>query len=137
MSSVVLATAGYDHTIRFWEATSGICYRTVQYADSQVNKLEITSEKQFIAAAGNSNVKLFEVNSNDPQPVLSYDGHAGNVTAVGFQKDSKWMYTGVRRAVLCAWRVCCVTPLCAHAARARALPARRNGFSGAVDFGRA
>ena len=52
MSSVVLATAGYDHTIRFWEATSGICYRTVQYADSQVNKLEITSEKQFIAAAG-------------------------------------------------------------------------------------
>lgn len=36
MSSVVLATAGYDHTIRFWEATSGICYRTLQYADSQV-----------------------------------------------------------------------------------------------------
>lgn len=77
-SSVVLATAGYDHTIRwtqcriwfaparlsiptcgrprrrchcllqraeftcprlpcrFWEATSGICYRTLQYADSQV-----------------------------------------------------------------------------------------------------
>jgi hypothetical protein len=33
---VVLATAGYDHTIRFWEATSGICYRTLQYPDSQV-----------------------------------------------------------------------------------------------------
>eukprot|EP00882_Tetradesmus_deserticola_P029429 GHRQ01032964.1.p1 GENE.GHRQ01032964.1~~GHRQ01032964.1.p1 ORF type:complete len:129 (+),score=54.08 GHRQ01032964.1:857-1243(+) len=94
MSSVVLATAGYDHTIRFWEATSGICYRTLQYADSQVNKLEITSEKQYIAAAGNSQVRLFEVNSNDPQPVISYEGHQGNVTAVGFQKDSKWMYTG-------------------------------------------
>ncbi len=38
MSSVVLATAGYDHTIRFWEATSGICYRTLQYADSQVRR---------------------------------------------------------------------------------------------------
>ena len=36
-SQVVLATAGYDHTIRFWEATSGICYRTLQYADSQVS----------------------------------------------------------------------------------------------------
>jgi WD40 repeat protein len=94
MSSVVLATAGYDHTIRFWEATSGICYRTLQYADSQVNKLEITSEKQYIAAAGNSQVRLFEVNSSDPQPVSSYEGHQGNVTAVGFQKDSKWMYTG-------------------------------------------
>jgi WD40 repeat protein len=99
MSSVVLATAGYDHTIRFWEATSGICYRTLQYADSQVNKLEITAEKQYVAAAGNSQVRLFEVNSNDPQPVMSYDGHAGNVTAVGFQKDSKWMYTGARDGV--------------------------------------
>ena len=34
--SVVLATAGYDHTLRFWEATSGICYRTLPYQDSQV-----------------------------------------------------------------------------------------------------
>ena len=32
--SVVLATASYDHTIRLWEATSGVCHRTLQYADS-------------------------------------------------------------------------------------------------------
>jgi G protein beta subunit-like protein len=93
-SSVVLATAGYDHAIRFWEATSGICHRTLQYADSQINKLEITSEKQYIAAAGNTQVQLFDVNSNDSQPVFKYEGHVGNITAVGFQKDSKWMYTG-------------------------------------------
>ena len=31
---VILATAGYDHTIRFWEALSGICVRTIQHADS-------------------------------------------------------------------------------------------------------
>lgn len=31
---VILATAGYDHTIRFWQAHSGICYRTVQHPDS-------------------------------------------------------------------------------------------------------
>ena len=36
-SQVILATAGYDHTIKLWEATSGICYRTLQYADSQVS----------------------------------------------------------------------------------------------------
>jgi len=33
-TEVVLATAGYDHTIRFWEALSGICLRTVQHPDS-------------------------------------------------------------------------------------------------------
>ena len=59
--SVVLATAGYDHTVRFWEATRGICYRTLQYADSQVNKLEITPDKRYLAAAGNPHIRLFEV----------------------------------------------------------------------------
>lgn len=34
MTGVVLATAGYDHTIRFWEAASGTCNRTVKYSDS-------------------------------------------------------------------------------------------------------
>ncbi len=42
---------------RFWEATSGICYRTLQYADSQVNKLEITADKTLIAAAGNPHIR--------------------------------------------------------------------------------
>ena len=31
---VILATASYDHSIRFWEAKSGRCYRTIQYPDS-------------------------------------------------------------------------------------------------------
>ena len=33
-SGVILVTAGYDHTIRFWEALSGICSRTIQHSDS-------------------------------------------------------------------------------------------------------
>eukprot|EP00201_Polytomella_parva_P022602 CAMPEP_0175044812 /NCGR_PEP_ID=MMETSP0052_2-20121109/4037_1 /TAXON_ID=51329 ORGANISM="Polytomella parva, Strain SAG 63-3" /NCGR_SAMPLE_ID=MMETSP0052_2 /ASSEMBLY_ACC=CAM_ASM_000194 /LENGTH=315 /DNA_ID=CAMNT_0016308197 /DNA_START=125 /DNA_END=1072 /DNA_ORIENTATION=- len=102
MSSVVLATAGYDHTIRFWEATSGICYRTLQYADSQVNKLEISADKTQIAAAGNGQIRIFDVNSNDTQPVSTYD-HPGNVTAVGFQKDSKWMYSGGEDGTVRVW----------------------------------
>ncbi|KAL4424233.1 hypothetical protein ABPG75_001534 [Micractinium tetrahymenae] len=102
-SSVVLATAGYDHTIRFWEATSGICYRTLQYADSQVNKLEITADKTLIAAAGNPHIRLYEVNSSNPQPIISYDGHSSNITAVGFQKDGKWMYTGSEDGTVKIW----------------------------------
>jgi len=129
MSSVILATAGYDHTIRFWEATSGVCYRcvpsppwcpppdpasgpreraprtdpphtppypgrTLQYADSQVNKLEITSDKHLLAAAGNPHIRLFEVNSNNGQPVLSYDGHKDNITAIGFHRSNDWMFSG-------------------------------------------
>lgn len=88
--SVVLATAGYDHTIRFWEATTGRCYRTLQYTDSQVNKLEITPDKQYLAAAGNPLIRLFDVNSSHPHPVC--------ILSVWFP---------VLYSVLHTWNCCC------------------------------
>ncbi|KAL0334283.1 UNVERIFIED_CONTAM: Target of rapamycin complex subunit LST8 [Sesamum angustifolium] len=101
--SVVLATASYDHTIRFWEAKSGRCYRTIQYPESQVNRLEITPDKRYLAAAGNPHIRLFDVNSNSPQPVMSYDSHTNNVMAVGFQCDGNWMYSGSEDGTVKIW----------------------------------
>ncbi|KAJ3674684.1 hypothetical protein LUZ60_005300 [Juncus effusus] len=101
--TVILATASYDHTIRFWEAKSGRCYRTIQYPDSQVNRLEITPDKRFLAAAGNPHIRLFDVNSNSPQPVISYDSHTSNVMAVGFQCDGNWMYSGSEDGTVRIW----------------------------------
>ena len=51
----------------------------------QVNKLEITTDKRLLAAAGNPQIRLYEVTSNNNQPVLTYDGHTTNVTAVRMQ----------------------------------------------------
>ena len=82
---------GYDHAIKFWEAPSGICQRTLQHPESQVNKLEITPDKQQIAAAGNPSLRLFDIATGS---ATSYDGHTNNVTAIGFQKDGKWFFTG-------------------------------------------
>jgi len=31
---VLLATAGYDHTIRFWDVISGNCINTLQHTES-------------------------------------------------------------------------------------------------------
>lgn len=31
---VILATAGYDHSIRFWQAHNGVSHRTVPHSDS-------------------------------------------------------------------------------------------------------
>lgn len=101
--SVVLATAGYDHTIRFWEATTGICYRTLQYPDSQVNTLQITADKTLVAAAGNPHIRLYEVNSNNAQPIVSYDGHTSNVTSVGFEKNGTWMFSGSEDGTVKIW----------------------------------
>ncbi|KAK6456435.1 quinon protein alcohol dehydrogenase-like superfamily [Scheffersomyces xylosifermentans] len=70
--SVILASAGYDHTIRFWDALTGVCSRTIQHTDSQVNRLEITSDKRFLAAAGNLYVRLYDIRQT---------GNSGNATA--------------------------------------------------------
>ncbi len=103
-SAVILATAGYDHKIRFWEAPTGVCSRSIRYPDSQVNCLQITPDKQFLAAGGNPHVRLFEVGGNaNPNPVVSYEGHTGNVMAVGFQHEGKWLYTGSEDGTVKIW----------------------------------
>lgn len=50
---------------------------------AQVNCLKITPDKQYLAAAGNPHVRLFEINSQNSSAVVSYDGHTTNVTDVG------------------------------------------------------
>lgn len=32
--SIILATGGYDHTIKLWQTHTGICQRTMQHAES-------------------------------------------------------------------------------------------------------
>eukprot|EP00041_Stephanoeca_diplocostata_P006933 m.95962 g.95962 ORF g.95962 m.95962 type:complete len:303 (+) comp16628_c0_seq1:160-1068(+) len=92
--NAVIATGGYDHTIRLWSPTKGACKRTLQHGESQINALDISPDGTYIAAAGLDNVRVFDTQSNIPSASYSYEGHVGNVTAVGFSRDGSWMYTG-------------------------------------------
>ena len=102
--SVILATAGLGDKIRFWEAPSGICSRILRYADSQVNCLEITTDKQYLAAGGNPHIRLFEINNSSNQnPILSLEGHTGNVTSLGFQRNGRYLYSGSEDGTVKIW----------------------------------
>lgn len=101
--SVILVSSGYDQTIKFWEALSGICSRTIQHGDGQVNRLAITPDKRFLAAAGAKSIKLFDIRSNNPNPTLSFDDHNGNVTAVAIQADGKWMASSSEDGTVKVW----------------------------------
>ncbi|KDN45753.1 WD40 repeat-like protein [Tilletiaria anomala UBC 951] len=76
--SVLLVTAGYDHTIRFWEAWSGICSRTIQHPDSQVNRLAISPDKRWLAAAGMGKVRLYDCNITAPSQLPGGAGHGAD-----------------------------------------------------------
>lgn len=80
-------------TNRFWEALSGICSRTIPHPDSQVNRLCISPDKRFLAAAGHHTVKLYDIKSSNPAAVLTFEGHTGNITGVAFHCEGKWMVT--------------------------------------------
>mmetsp|Transcript_247 Transcript_247/g.541 ORF Transcript_247/g.541 Transcript_247/m.541 type:complete len:369 (-) Transcript_247:603-1709(-) len=100
--SVILVTAGYDHKIRFWEAPSGICCRALLFPDSQVNRLEITRDKAFLAAAGNPSIRIFEVNGA-PGHVMACEGHVGAVTGLGFHSMRSWMYSCSEDGTVKVW----------------------------------
>jgi G protein beta subunit-like protein len=94
--AVVLATGSYDHKIRFFEAPSGVNSKTLR-AGAPVNCLEITPNKQFIAAGCNPQIRLFEINDSSnasPDPVLTLEGHTAAVTSLGFQRDVRYLYSG-------------------------------------------
>ncbi|KAF1810123.1 WD-repeat protein-like protein pop3 [Eremomyces bilateralis CBS 781.70] len=101
--SVILCTAGYDHTIRFWEALSGICSRTIPHPDSQVNRLCISPDKRYLAAAGHHTVKLYDIKSSNPAAVLTFEGHTSNVTGVAFHCEGKWMVTSSEDGTVKIW----------------------------------
>lgn len=122
--SVILASAGYDHTIRFWDALTGVCSRTIQHTDSQVNRLEITSDKRFLAAAGNLYVRLYDIkqvgssgtlegvtstkgsnNNGNSNPVMTFEGHTNNVTSISFQVDNRWMVSSLEDGTVKVWDV--------------------------------
>lgn len=101
---IYLASAGYDHTIRFWSAHEGKCSRVIQHPHSQVNDLKITPDKTFLAAASFQHVRMYNiltVHNNNPE--INLEGFNNNVLSIGFQEDSKWLFSGGEDCVTRVW----------------------------------
>ena len=60
---VVLATGGFDHKIRLWDATSGTCPKIYRFGDSQVNCLATSTDKGLLVGGGNPLINLFDLKS--------------------------------------------------------------------------
>lgn len=103
--AVLLVTGGFDQKIRFWDATNSICSRTMRFGESQVNKLQISRDKALVAAGGNPQVNIYDVNSNHDSPLISLEGHTQNVTDLGFQQDGKWILSCSEDGSIKVWDI--------------------------------
>lgn len=99
----MLVTGGYDNNIRYWDATTEACTRTVKFSDSQVNCLQISQDKVLLAAGGNPLIHLYDINSADDRPLVTFEGYTSNVMTVGFQKDRRWLYSCSEDGSLRIW----------------------------------
>jgi len=69
-----------------------------------VNCLEISPDKQFLAAGGNPQIRLFEINNtSNHNPVLTLESHTGSVTSLGFQRDGRYLYSGSEDGTVKLW----------------------------------
>lgn len=57
-----------------------------------------------MAAGGNPHIRLYEIaNAEHQQPVLTLEGHTGNVTSLGFQRDGRYLYSGSEDGTIKLW----------------------------------
>ena len=144
-SPVVLVTGGFDHKLRFWEATSGVCTSTITFSEtSQVNCVQISPDKTLLAAGGNPLINIYDISgssaNNDDKPILTYSGHSSNVMAVGFQKDLKWLYSCSDDGTIKVWDPrsnktsrtydcgCAVNTLVLHPNQSELISGDQNGY---------
>lgn len=50
---------------------------------------------------------MYDLSSNNPNPIISYDGVNKNIASVGFHEDGRWMYTGGEDCTARIWDLRC------------------------------
>lgn len=57
-----------------------------------------------MAAGGNPHIRLYEIgNPDQQQPVLTLEGHTSSVTALGFQRDGRYLYSSSEDGTVKLW----------------------------------
>lgn len=100
---IYMASAGYDHTIRFWSPHDGKTCRVIQHPHSQVNDLKIGPDKNLLAAASFQHVRLYNIHIYNNSPEVNLEGFINNVLSIGFHEDSKWLYSGGEDCITRLW----------------------------------
>ncbi|KAL4506731.1 hypothetical protein ABPG72_001152 [Tetrahymena utriculariae] len=95
MSNVILATASYDRTIKFWSYSDQKIIHQFEYCSQKqtsfVNKIEVSHDKQYLATAGSATINLYDLRDKYKLKHI-YDGYKSNVTSVGFKQNNGWIY---------------------------------------------
>jgi WD40 repeat protein len=83
--------------------TIGMCIIQIIQVIAELQFWQFQWHWQCLLPAGYQHIRLFDLNSMNPNPLINYDGVSKNVTAVGFHSDMRWMYTGGEDSTARIW----------------------------------
>lgn len=79
---IILATAGYDKQIKFWDIWKNTAKESKSGGDFAITKLCLSFDGKYIGACTNGHVKVFDIRHLDQERV--FDGINGNAIAMQF-----------------------------------------------------
>ena len=88
---------------QFFDAASGACLRSFTHAERQINSLAISPDRSYVVAGGHPLIRLYDVAGKSADPLVAYEGHTSNVTAVGWQRDGRWLFSGSEDGSVRIW----------------------------------
>ena len=89
-----LFSGSLDKSIRIWQLSDRVCIRTIQNAQFSINCLAVSSQNEFLYAAGGDGV-VWKYSLNEHfQVVATMQGHSNEVAAVALASGDKMLYSG-------------------------------------------
>ncbi|OAI39773.1 hypothetical protein AYO40_05465 [Planctomycetaceae bacterium SCGC AG-212-D15] len=98
-----LASAGYDRTVRIWNAATGAAIHTFSDFKDPVLSLALAPDGGTLAAgAMDGSIRLWDVATGEPRGTC---GHARRVWALAFSADGRTLASGSHDGVVKLWAV--------------------------------
>ena len=99
-----LVTAGYDHTVRIWDATTGKSLSVLMGHKDAVNTVSLTpAEDRILSWSRDGEVRLWTIKDGSSRVVVS--APSGTFTSVGVSPDGRTLACGTNEGKI---RICAV-----------------------------
>jgi WD40 repeat protein/tRNA A-37 threonylcarbamoyl transferase component Bud32 len=97
-----LASAGYDQTVKVWDATNGELLRTLNGHTSQVWGVAFSPDENWLASASHDGtVKIWDAKSGELS--LTLNGHTGGAACAAFRLDGKRLASASHDGTVRVW----------------------------------